>query len=129
MNIHLKALLTWLGIGIVAVGFGLVREKFMLPVLGELHAHQFGTVLACLSVWMIIWFFDRWAKPSVSQALGIGSLWTLGAMAFEVMFFHFIADRPWESWLRATDLFQGRMLLMFWLTLFLGPCLATKWPR
>lgn len=45
--LYLKSLLVWLCFGVVAVSMGSLREKLLVPRLGELRAHQLGTIAAC----------------------------------------------------------------------------------
>ena len=50
--IFLKALPVWLCFGVLAFTLGALREVFLRPLVGELRAHQVGTVLVVAGVGM-----------------------------------------------------------------------------
>lgn len=79
------------------VGLGALRERYLTPALGDLLAHQVGTLWAC------------------AAALAVG---------FEIGFFHFVTGRPWSVLLADYNLLKGRLLL--WLSVLLGPYVVAR---
>jgi hypothetical protein len=52
--IYAKAFLVWLSFGVAAVSIGVLREVFLRPRLGELRAHQLGTLVGCAVIFAMI---------------------------------------------------------------------------
>ena len=120
----LRAVAVWFLILITVVLTGALRQALLEPRLGELRAHQIGTLLACAAVFLVIFLTLPWLRPTSLQALGIGALWLGMALAFEFGFFHFVAGRPWSELLADYDLGAGRLLILLWLTTLFGPVVA-----
>ena len=55
--LYLKAFGVWLIILVAVVILGAARDLYLIPYLGELRAHQLGTLVACGAVFFIclIW--------------------------------------------------------------------------
>jgi hypothetical protein len=122
--LYLKAVAGWFALLAAVVAMGALRQLLLEPRLGEHLAHQIGTVLACVVVFMVIYALVAWLRPNVLQALGVGALWVLLALGFEFGFFHFVRGVLWETLLRDYDLRGGRLLVLLWLTTLLGPPVA-----
>lgn len=124
--IFVKSLPVWLSFGVVAVALGGLREKLLVPRLGELRAHQIGTLLACLVIAAIIVVAVRWLRPTAAQAWAIGVLWVVLTVLFELGVFHYAVGVPWERLLADYDLAQGRLWPLVLLTELVGPYLALR---
>lgn len=125
----LKALAFWFALLPIPVALGAVRDLWLAPAAGELRAHQAGTLAACLAMFAAISWFTRKTKPSPAQALGMGVLWLGMALAFEFGVLGLIAGRPWERLLADYRLWEGRLLVLLWLTVVLGPWLSLRLAR
>jgi len=120
-----RALAVWLLILGTAVLVGGLRESLLGPLLGDLRAHQVGTLLACVAVFLVIFLTVPWIRPSSpQQALAVGALWLAMALVFEFGFFHLVAGVPWSVLLADYDLASGRLLTLLWLTTLFGPAIA-----
>ena len=68
-------------------------------------------------------------RLSPREALTIGVAWLLCAIAFEFGFGHYVDGLPWSRLLADYDLSQGRLLLLVWSAVGVGPsvlaCLAS----
>jgi hypothetical protein len=87
---------------------------------GELHAHQISTVTGILLFGVYIWMLVRiWRPTSTGQALTIGLVWLGMTVAFEFLFGHYVAKRPWRDLLHDYNLFAGRvwLVVLVWVTL------------
>jgi len=123
----LGASLMWLALCAVAVGAGALRVKLLEPRLGELRAHQAGTLglipvmfgLACLWV--------RLAGLETSPFLpAVGRYWLGLTVAFEFGFGRLVMRHSWERLLADYNLLRGRLWPVFLAALTLSPPLAGR---
>jgi len=126
MSIWAKAMALWPVLLALIVAVGAVRELLVADHLGPLAAHQVMTLAACAVVFGAIVMFVRVVRPSPTQALGMGALWVILGVLFEFGFFHYVGGHPWSELLADYDLSRGRLLLLLWATLLLGPWLAAR---
>jgi hypothetical protein len=78
--------------------------------LSELQAHQVSTVTGVLLFGGYIWALIRiWRPASAGQAMTLGLVWLGITVAFEFLFGHYVAKRPWSELLRDYNLFAGRV--------------------
>lgn len=120
----LKALAVWLSFGVVAFTLGALREVFLRPRVGELRAHQIGTLLVVGVVAAIIFSAIRWLRPSAKQAVAMGGMWTGLTVIFEFGFFHYAMGEPWERLVANYDMSKGRLWPLVLLVQLVGPYVA-----
>jgi hypothetical protein len=116
----LRYLIAWLVMLIVSVANGAVRDFTYGKYISELHAHQLSTLSGMVLLGAVIFsFVHLWPPASARQAMFIGLIWMLFTVAFEFIFFHFVAGRPWAELLANYDLLHGRIwvLLLAWIAL------------
>jgi hypothetical protein len=69
----------------------------------------------------------RWIGASRSfQLLGIGVLWAVLTLAFEILFGRFVAGASWERLLSDFDVIQGGLMPFGMIVLVLSPWIAGK---
>jgi hypothetical protein len=110
-RVYLCAVAVWLLFLALAFGLGAVRELLVAPATGEQGAHVLGT-LAFVGV--LLGFtaaFVRRIRPrsSFADLWLVGLLWLALTVAFEFLFFHFVAGKPWEALLADYNLLRGRI--------------------
>jgi hypothetical protein len=115
------AVATWLILAATASGAGIARELWLRPVVGEQAAHQIGTLAVCGLFIAVIGAFVARTKPSVAHAAIVGVAWLVAALLFEFGFGHWVDGLPWSRLLADYDLSQGRLLLLVWLIVAVGP--------
>ncbi len=120
----LKALAFWFLLLIVAITSGGLREGLLTPRVGELRAHQVGTILVCIVFGALIVAFVRWTAMSASQAAVIGAMWTAMTVAFEVTMVRVWMKKPWSAVFADYNLLRGRVWILVLLTTLAGPWLA-----
>ena len=59
------------------------ERSWLVPRIGQLRAHQLGTLLVCALFLMAITVFVQRVRPSTREALYVGAWWTLLAVGFE----------------------------------------------
>jgi len=104
----------------IAIANGALREGCYGEHLSELRAHQVSTVTGILLFGVYIWVLLRlWKPESAGQALTIGLMWLGMTVAFEFLFGHYVAKRPWSDLLHDYNLLAGRVwvVVLVWVTI------------
>ena len=122
----ISASLVWFAFMAIAVASGALREGLLTPRLGELIAHQIGTVFVCLLFVGVIFGFVRRLRPTPGQALAIGAGWAVMTVGFEFGVFHLVVGHPISELLAAYNLAAGRLWPLVLLTELLAPWLFAR---
>jgi hypothetical protein len=122
-KIYLLALAVWLLLFVVAFGLGAVRELLLAPAFGEPLAHVVGTLAFVAVLLGLTAAFVRRTRPRCPprDLWLVGLLWLALTVAFEFLFFHFVAGKPWEVLLADYNLLGGRLWVLVPLTELFGP--------
>ena len=122
-RVYLLAVAVWLLLFVLAYSLGAVRELVIAPAIGEPLAHVVGTLAFVAVLLGITSAFVRGIRPrcSLLDLWLVGLLWLALTVAFEFLFFHFVAGKPWEALLADYDLLRGRIWLLVPLAELLGP--------
>jgi hypothetical protein len=118
--------LVWFAFMAIAIASGALRAGLLTPRLGELMAHQIGTVFVCLMFVGVIFGFVRRQRPTPGQALAIGAGWTAMTVGFEFGVFHLIVGHPMSELLADYNLAAGRLWPLVLLTELLAPWLFAR---
>jgi hypothetical protein len=113
----------WLLFLLAAVSGGALREALLQPMLGDIRAHQAGTLMLCLVILLLVRLFVLRLRPTPMQALRIGAVWTVMTILFEFTAFHLVAGHPLSTLLAEYDIRQGRL----WPLLLLCELVAPWW--
>ncbi len=116
----IRYLLAWVGMLIIAIANGALRQATFAKVMPEIRAHQLSTFIGSVVIGLFIWFVIRmWPPASGRQALLIGFIWLLLTVAFEFFMGLVLAHRPLVQVLCDYNLLAGRVWVLFliWLTL------------
>lgn len=124
-----KAVVAWLAMLVAIVVLGALRQAFVEPAVGELRAHQLGTLAACVVVLALSAVFLRLTGLRAGDAWRVGTFWLLLCLLFEFGFFHFVRGVPWAVLLRDYDVLHGRLLPLLWATVLAGPYVVGKLAR
>jgi hypothetical protein len=100
---------------------GIMRELWLVPQLGEQTAHQLGTLIVTAAFLVVIGTFVHRMELDTDEALVIGIGWLAGAIAFEFGLGRYVDGLSWGRLLADYDLTRGRLLLLVWLTVGIGP--------
>lgn len=115
-------LLAWLGLPVLGIANGLIRDATYKQVLSEPSAHQLSTATLLMLMTAYIWTLERhWPIPTSRSALGIGGSWALLTILFELGFGHYVVGDSWSSLLQAYNLADGRVWAAVPLWTLLGP--------
>ncbi|MSV35818.1 MAG: hypothetical protein EXQ47_09505 [Bryobacterales bacterium] len=103
-------MLAWFALIAVETVHGVLRNLFLVPVVGDAHARQIGVVVGSALVLATAFAFIRWMRPaSMRAALWIGAL-----------------GRSWDQLLADYDLNGGGYLSFGMVLLGLAPWIAAK---
>ena len=117
MGIVLKYTIAWMGLVVIAIINGAIREKGYSRLLTELAAHQLSTVIGLILFGGYVLMLTRiWRISSSTQALAIGGIWLVFTIAFEFIFGHFVMGHPWSLLFSDYNLLEGRLwvLVLIW---------------
>ena len=107
---------------VIALANATIREVEYKRDVGELAAHQISTLTACILVGVYVWVLSNYLGiQSAGQAIGIGLMWLIMTVAFEVGFGHFIVGNPWSRLLHDYNVLHGRVWSLFVLWIAVAP--------
>ena len=117
MKVVLIYAVCWIGMVILAILNGVIREKTYGKRMKELSAHQLSTLTGLILFGVYIWVLTGVCKiESSDQALMIGGLWLIMTIAFEFVFGHFVMKHPWSRLIHDYNFLIGRvwLLILIW---------------
>jgi hypothetical protein len=113
----MRYLIAWFVMLVVAMINGTVRDFTYGRQLPALLANQLSCVSGIMLFAVVIYLYvRRWPPVSARQAWYIGLFWTALTVAFEFLFFHYVAGHPWDDLLENYDIVHGRLwpLILLW---------------
>lgn len=117
----IKQILLWLPMIVIAFGNATLRELLFIKYYNEFRAHQLSTitliVLCAIYIWLVIPLLNI---QNSRQAFLIGIVWVLLTVMFEFTLGR-LTNKSWEYLLRDYNIFDGRIWLVFLISLFLLP--------
>lgn len=126
----IRALFIWLSFVVLAVLNGALREKVLVPQLGDSTGHVWSTIILCVLILGVTWVALPWLRPaSLGDAWLIGALWLTLTLAFEFLAGHYLFHTPWEKLLAAYNVARGEIWILVLLVTFLAPALAFRLSR
>ena len=103
MKIVVKYTAGWIGLVVLAIINGTIREKGYGQFMTELSAHQLSTVIGLGLFGIYIWILTGlWRIESTRHAFVIGGTWLILTIVFEFFFGHYVMGHPsteQQSWL------------------------------
>lgn len=109
----------WLVMLVIAVLNGAAREMGYGRGLDPLLAQQLSTLYGMTMLGVVMGIYAwRWPFSTTESALRAGILWLTLTVAFEFLFFHYVAGHSWAELAANYDLAAGRLwpLLLAWIT-------------
>ena len=110
----------WIGMVVLAILNGIMRESLYKQYMHELTAHQVSTLILLILFGIYVWFLTG-LRPleSAKQALLIGVMWCVMTVVFEFVFGHYVAGHPWSKLFQDYNLVKGRLwsLVLIWTTI------------
>lgn len=123
----MRGLAVWVIILLAEVAHGVARGALLEPYLGDFRARQIGVLTGSVMIIAIAAVFARWiGARSVSQLLGVGFMWLMLMLSFEIGFGRFVMDYSWERIGSDYNLLQGGLLPIGMVMLLVAPLIAAK---
>ena len=125
--IFLKAFAIWL-IFIAAESLnGTLREVWLVPVLGDVRAHQLSFVVGSILILAIATLSIRWLQPSrILQLIQVGFLWMMLTLGFELFLGRLVLGYDWNRIVADYNPFKGGLMAFGLVLLLLAPLIAAK---
>lgn len=121
-----RAFLAWLSIAVAESIHGILRRVFVLPLLGDLRAHQVGILVGCIIIFVIALTTIRWVgAKTLSEQLRLGLFWMVLMFAFEVSLGYAFGSSL-DRILLDYNITEGRFMIFGMIFMLLTPALAAK---
>ena len=122
-----KYSLLWLGLAVLGVLNGTLRNAFYSDTLGDLRAHQLSTVVLIILIGLYTCLFSFiWKPESSMQAFFIGLIWLVMTVLFEFVFGHYVIGHPWSRLLHDYNIMEGRIWSLVLLWTLIAPLVIYK---
>jgi hypothetical protein len=119
-----RALVVWLLMMVIETIHGVLRNRFLVPVIGDVGSRQIGVLIGSALILGVAIMTIGWIRPPSERALlGIGALWLTLTLAFEFGLGRALG-RPWAAMLSDYDLSRGGLLSIGMVVLALSPWIA-----
>lgn len=119
-----RALIVWFVIILAETLHGVLRQLFLVPLVGDLPARQIGVLLGSLLIFAIAWAFSRWLGARTHrEQLGVGLSWVALTLAFEFALGAALG-LPLQRMLQDYDPAQGGFMVFGLVFMLLAPMLA-----
>ena len=106
---------------------GTIRTLWLVPLFGDLRAHQLSFITGSLLILTISTISIRWLHANnLVQLIGVGVLWMLLTVTFEVALGRWAFGYSWAQIAADYNLFQGRLMAIGLVLLLLAPLIATR---
>ncbi len=129
IDLIFRAACVWLLIIVAEIIHGMVRMRFLEPLIGDWHARQVAVFSGSAIVLGIAMLTVGWLKPpTAAAALGVGLGWVVVTIAFELLFGRYVAGMSWQRLLADYNLVRGGLLPIGLVVMGLSPWLA-RWLR
>lgn len=111
----------------IPIANGLLREKCLVPLLGQRLALPFSGITASILFFLLTYFTLPWLGPlKPNRYRLIGLYWLAMTVAFEFLFGRLVAHRSWGELLRAYDVTGGNLWVLVLVTIALSPLVAAR---
>jgi hypothetical protein len=104
-----------------------LRTLLLQPLVGDFRARQIAVFTGILIIFTTTFLFIRWINAkNVWQLLGVGLLWLILTVSFEIILGRFAAGFDWERILSDYDLSNGGLLSIGLILMFFSPLIVAK---
>lgn len=125
--LFLRAFLVWLVIIAAETVHGVLRGILLVPLVGDLPARQIGVPVGSLIIFAVAYIFVRWiAARTRLQLLGVGLLWLVLSVLFEIGLGRVVLGLPWGRIMEDYDPARGGFLVFGLLVMAVSPLLAAR---
>lgn len=106
---------------------GVLRTLYLAPIVGDFRARQICTFTGAAILLSVAVYFHRWLGASTRAAqIQTGALWLTLTVVFELTLGHYVAGLSWHEVTADFRIWEGGLLPIGLLILFLAPLLASR---
>ena len=117
-----RVLVLWLGFMTLAILNGGLREKILIPMMGDAVAQGLSTLMGCGLILLATWIAWPWLGIGTWNTVWwAGVIWLGLTVAFEFLAGHYLFHTSWRELLDAYNLAQGRTWIFVLLVTLLAP--------
>jgi len=121
----LRVVAVWLGMMVLAIANGGLRELLISPRLGIKVAHVASTILLCAVIVFITWISMGWIGiHHVADTWKVGVLWVMLTLGFEFLAGHFLFGHSWAKLAADYNLLRGRIWVLVPIVTLFAPRVA-----
>jgi hypothetical protein len=122
----LRALVVWVLIIAAETVHGVLRQLWLVPVVGDLRARQIGVLIGSAIVFAIAWALARWLDArTLRTQLAVGAVWVLLTVCFEYALGRLLGLSS-ERMLADYDIARGGFMLFGLAFMLVVPVLAAR---
>jgi hypothetical protein len=111
---------------LLETGNGYVREVFVAPEIGALHARQLGLLIGCALVLLTAWACSGWLRASTLRTqLIVGGYWVALTLIFEFALGRAM-NVAWATLLNDYNPLRGGFMLLGLVVMFAAPWLTRR---
>ena len=125
-SLLLSALLTWMGLLVIAIVNGELRNRILRTRFDELRAHQASSLILSSAILLvsIVFSFVQGSNVSLLDTIYVGFIWTSMTICFEFVFGHHVMKHPWSYLVQDYNILKGRLWVLVLLCSLVGPYLG-----
>lgn len=126
-RVLLRAAAIWLLLVVGAFLNAAVREKLLVPFLGQPWALPLSGVLLSLLIFLLTFLLvPLWKASNASHYGAVGGLWFALTVAFEFLLGHYVLGGPGAKLREVFQVWEGNLWLLALLTTAISPYLAAR---
>lgn len=126
LSITIKAFVVWIGILLLAIANGVLREAFLIPILGEISGLILSGILLSICIIFAVNFTLPWiGRTQVANYVLIGIGWLCITLLFEFSFGR-AQGKSWQQLFEAYLFKDGNIWPIVLLVTGMSPYLSAK---
>jgi len=127
LKMILKTITIWAAFIPIAILNGLLREKCLVPLLGQRLALPLSGISCTIFFFLLTYYTLPWLGQLRSGHYRlIGIAWLVMTVAFEFLFGRLVVHKPWGELLQAYDPTSGNLWLPVLATIAVSPYLTAR---
>jgi hypothetical protein len=99
----------------------------LAPTIGSGFALTVSGLLLSIFILVVAWVSTPWFRSSESKTyVFVGVTWLVLTLAFEFLFGHLVAEKPWQELMQVFDIRKGDLFIVVLFATLAAPWIAAK---
>lgn len=125
-----RYIIAWIGLVVIAIINGTLREILYSQYMDGLSAHQLSTVIGIIAFGIYIWILSKiWPIKSSRQAISIGIAWLVMTILFEFVFGHYVMGNSWNKLFADYNIIHGRVWIVVLIWTAIAPYIFFRFKK